>query len=107
ALLSRVMATAAEMFEVAANVISGTDLPAKFEAGRGLTLNVDDRIVEATSIMNGLAIQVRRESGTVDLLRVDDGIVVDSRHRPIGLPEAYFARHVVQVARTARAHDGG
>lgn len=106
-MLASVMAAAAEVFELTSTVISGTDLPTKFESARGHLLDIDGRFVEATSIMNGFAIRVRRESGVADLLRVDDGVVVDSHHKPIGLPEAYFARHAIELARTARAKDGG
>ena len=107
ATLAKVMAAAAEVFELTATVIGNTDLPAKHEAARGQLLDIDGRFVEATSVMNGFALRIRRETGVVDLLRVDDGVVVDSHHKPIGLPEAYFGRHAIEVARTARAKDGG
>lgn len=105
--LAHVMTAAEEVFEFAVSVLDRDDMHARFEASRGFTLKVDDRFLEAMSVSNGFAIKVRRESGVVDVLRVDDGLVVDGNHKPIGLPEAYFARLVVELARTARATDGG
>lgn len=105
--LANVMTAAEEVFEYAVAILDRDDMHARFEAGRGFMLKVDDRFIEASSVSNGFAIKVRRESGVVDVLRVDEGLVVDGNHKPIGLPDAYFMRLVVELARTARATDGG
>lgn len=99
-LLERTLSTAARVLRFARTELSRAGVVA-MHTGTSFqqTLTVGRRFLEVALIMNSAALKLRRESGVVDLLHVEGGLVVDGRRLPTGIAEAYFARHVVDLVR--------
>ena len=96
--LRETMQTAAKVLRFARTQIER----AEFTSGRDvgdevLRLTRDDRVLEVRRIVNGLAINVRREGGVIDMLHVSNGALVDGRKKRVVFAEAYFAALVVDL----------
>lgn len=100
--VARALAAAARVFKFATSTLCTVDVRVAYVADdQGHTLQVEDEFLEASLIMNGLVLKVRRETGVVDLLHVEDRIIIDGKRRPIGPVEAYFGRLSVELVRSA------
>lgn len=95
----------ANAFDVAENVMSFTQSEllrhginaAHTSASDAQSLTVNACFLHASLIMGGLAIKVRRETGIVDLLHAEHGVMVDGQLRAVGLAESYFGRLIIDV----------
>ena len=98
--VARVLSSAAKVFKFACSTLREADVKVSYgPAHSAHRLSVGDEFLEAALIMNGLAIKVRRATGVVDLLHVEDAFVVDGKRRPIGPAETYFSRLAVEMVR--------
>lgn len=78
---------------------ASTQLPrAKYVSDEVLRLSLAHCMLELRLMVNGLAINVRRETGVIDLLHVERGTLVDGRRSRISSIEGYFAGRVVDLA---------
>lgn len=97
-LLRGTMKVAAKVLRFARGELEGAEFTASHDVGEEvLRLTLRDRALEVRRIVNGLAINVQREGGVIDLLHVHKGALVDGRQKRVVYAEAYFAALVVEL----------
>lgn len=93
------MCVAGEVLRVAHRVLLSASRGSMFERGYDMHgLKVGDRSLEVKLAEDGLAIEVLRETGLVDTLRVEDSSVFDRHGNLIPYAEGYFGSLVLELA---------
>lgn len=93
------MCVAGEVLRVAHRVLLSASRGSMFERGYDVHgLKVGDRSLEVRLADDGLAIEVVRETGLVDTLRVEDSSVFDKHGNLIPYAEGYFGSLVLELA---------
>lgn len=93
------MCVAGEVFRVAHRVLLAANRGSMFERGYDLHgLKVGERSLEVKMSADGLAIEVSRETGLVDTLRVEDSSVFDQHGNLVPYAEGYFGSLVLEFA---------
>lgn len=93
------LCVAGEVLRVAHRVLLSASRASMFERGYDMHgIKVGDRSLEVRLAADGLAIEVLRESGLVDTLRVEDSSVFDRHGNLIPYAEGYFGSLVLDLA---------